>query len=219
MNTLVLVNGDLYRSGILRKRVQAEKFDLVLAADAGARHARTLSLKLDAIVGDMDSISNQEQDFPRVHTFIHPAEKNETDLELALLHARENGAERIVVVGVMGGRMDMAIANVMLLAHPCLDSCRIEAWHGNQTAWLIRPPGQEIPGRPGDTISLIPIGGDAVGVTTKGLQYRLKREKLYFGAARGLSNKLKTAHVHVSLASGNLLAVLTPARSRHSKPP
>ena len=117
-----------------------------------------------------------------------------------------------MVAGVMGGRMDMTMANMLLLAHPKLSLCRIEAWHGNQTAWIVRPPGEDIPGNPGDILSLLPLGCDAVGVTVTGVKYPLKKEKLFFGAARGLSNELVKTHARVRLSDGMLLAIHTPGR-------
>ncbi|MFC1946152.1 hypothetical protein ACFLW1_03015, partial [Chloroflexota bacterium] len=82
----------------------------------------------------------------------YPAGKDETDLELALLYAKEQGADQIVMVGAIGGRMDMTIANILLITHPNLSSCRIEVWQGEQTGWVIKPPGEDISGHPGDSI-------------------------------------------------------------------
>jgi len=211
MKALVLVNGELYQPDVLRSRVHAEAFDMVLAADGGADHARTLGVTPDAVIGDMDSFSDSGQAGSNgVKLVSYPAEKDETDLELALLYAVEQGADRIVMIGVMGGRMDMTIANVLLLTHAGLRTCRIEIWHGEQTGWVIRPPGEDIRGDVGDTLSLIPLAGNADGVTTRGLKHPLDNGKLCTGPARGISNLLEEPSVHVGLADGLLLAVHTP---------
>jgi len=146
-----------------------------------------------------------------VERLTFPTHKDETDLELALVQAVRRGADRLVVVGALGGRLDMTLANLHLLAHPALEGCRVEVWHGNQTARVLRPPGGEITGRPGDTVSLIPLDGDAAGVTTRGLAYALRDQPLAFGAARGLSNSMATTTARVVLARGLLLAVHTSA--------
>lgn len=214
MKALILANGELYKPDVLRSRIGAETFDLVLAADGGARYADTLNVTLDAIIGDLDSLSDLAPHGITNTEFVpYPAEKNETDLELALLYAGERGVAQIVMVGVMGGRMDMTIANIMLITHASLSSCRIEVWHGEQTGWVIKPPGEDISGHPGDTVSLIPLGGDASGITTKGLKYSLKDEELTFGSARGISNLLEKPSAHIKLAEGLLLAIHTPGRS------
>ena len=211
MRALVLANGELYKPDILRSRIDAEAFDLVLAANGGARYASILNVTLDAIIGDLDSLTDLgEQGISNTEFVSYPAEKDETDLELALLYAEERGVDQIVMVGAMGGRMDMAIANILLTTKASLSSCRIELWHGEQTGWFIKPPGEDIPGHPGDTVSLIPLGGDASGITTKGLKYSLKDEDLPFGPARGVSNMLEKPYAHVKLSDGLLLAVHTP---------
>jgi thiamine pyrophosphokinase len=146
MKALILANGELHDSSVLRRRVQAESFDLVLGADGGASFARTLGLRLDGVIGDLDSLSPEEQlglgDIP---VKPYTAEKDETDLELALRYAQAKGVERVVVVGALGARMDMTVANLFMIADSSLGSCRVEIWHGEQTGWLIKPPGEDIP--------------------------------------------------------------------------
>jgi thiamine pyrophosphokinase len=214
MKALVLVNGELYEPGILRLRIRAEGFDLVIGADRGAKHAETLGVTLHAVIGDMDSLTGPEQQQCRGARFIsYPAMKNETDLELALLYARELGAGKIVLAGALGGRMDMTIGNILLLAQANLVSGRIEVWHGAQTGWIIKPPGEEITGQPGDTVSLIPLGGGASDIVTEGLAYPLKNEDLPVGAVRGISNVMEKTSARVTFKDGLLLVTHTPGRA------
>ena len=214
MKALVLVNGELYKPDVLRRRIRAETFDLVLGADGGARYAYTLNVTLNAIIGDLDSLSDLEQQGINNTEFIaYPAEKDETDLELALLYAEEQGADQIIIVGALGERMDMTIANMLLITHASFSSCRIEVWHGEQTGWVIKPPGEDISGHTGDIISLIPMGGYASGITTRGLKYSLKDEKLSMVTTRGISNLLESPLAHIKLSEGLLLAIHTPGRS------
>ncbi|MFC1934742.1 thiamine diphosphokinase [Chloroflexota bacterium] len=214
MKVLILVNGELYKPDVLRSRICAETFDLVLGADGGARYADTLNVTLDAIIGDLDSLSDlEEQGIGNTEFVTYPAEKDETDLELTLLYAEKQGADHIIIVGIMGERMDMTIANILLLTRASLSPCRIEVWHGEQTGWVIKPPGEDISGHLGDTVSLIPLGGDTSGITTKGLKYSLKDEDLTFSSARGISNRLEKPSAHIKLSEGLLLAIHTPGRS------
>ncbi|MFC2007901.1 thiamine diphosphokinase [Chloroflexota bacterium] len=215
MKALILVNGELYKPDVLRSRIRTETFDLVLGADGGARYAATLNITIDTIIGDLDSLSVLgEQGIGNTGFVQYSSEKDETDLELALLYAVRQGADQIVMVGVMGGRMDMTIANILLITRASLSSCRIEVWHGEQTGWVIRPPGEDISGHPGDTVSLIPLDGGASGITTKGLKYPLKDENLTFSPARGISNLMEKPSAHIKLSEGLLLAVHTPGSAR-----
>ena len=195
----------------LRKRIGAETFDLVLGADGGAHYADTLNVTVDAIIGDLDSLSDlAKYRVSNTKIVSYPAEKDETDLELALIYAEEQGADRIIIVGAIGGGMDMTIANILLTTQASLSSCRIEVWHGEQTGWAVKPPGEDISGRPGDMVSLIPIGGSASGITTRGLKSPLNNEELKMVTTRGISNRLESPLAHVKLSEGLLLAVHTP---------
>ncbi|GAB4475770.1 MAG: thiamine diphosphokinase [Anaerolineae bacterium] len=214
MRAVILSNGPLEDTVVLRKRLAPVTIDLVIGADAGSFHAAALGLRLDMVVGDMDSLHEHGETLPGDAALIaSPAEKDETDLELALLEAVRCGADELVLLGVMGGRLDMALANILLLLHPALDGVRVFIWHGQQTAWLIRPPGGVIRGRPGDTLSLIPLGAAVEGITTNGLRYPLKDEALLLGPARGLSNVLTEPSAQVDVRNGLLLAVHTPGRA------
>lgn len=213
MNALILVNGELGQSDVLRDRIHREIFGLVCAADGGAQHAGALGIALDVIVGDMDSCSALKLN-PENHVKLvtYPAEKNETDLELAMHYAKGQGADRIVLVGVMGGRLDMAIANILLISNTSLNSGRIEIWEGKQTAWTINPPGDFIGGQPGDTVSLIPLGGQASGITITGFKYPLNDETLLPGTPRGISNVMEKPEAHVKFSGGVLLVIHTPGK-------
>jgi thiamine pyrophosphokinase len=211
MKALILVNGELYKPDILRRRISTEVFDLVIGVDGGAGYADTLNVTLDAIIGDLDSLSDLElQGMSAAKIVSYPSEKDELDLELALAYAEEQGADQIVMVGVMGGRMDMAIANIMLTTQASLSSYRIEIWHGRETGWGIRPPGKNITGTPGDIVSLIPLSGDVSNITTKGLKYPLTDEGLSFGQVRGVSNMMDKSSADIKFIKGFLLVIHAP---------
>jgi len=212
--TLILANGDILDSSALKERIDAWSPEQVIAADGGSRHASTLGLKIDLVVGDFDSIDPTQREtlLEQGTQFEHfKAEKDETDLELALLHAVEKGATEIAVIGVVGDRLDMVLANIHLLTLTALIPIHAELWLGRQTGWLIRPPSDEFMGAPGDTLSLIPVKGDAMGVTTTGLAYPLQGDTVYFGSSRGVSNVMKQEVCRVELKTGILLAVHTQA--------
>ncbi len=212
LNVLVLVNGELYQPDILKERLRRETFDAVWGVDGGSRHAAALGVRVNAVVGDLDSLPAADlAALGGVQRITFPAHKDETDLELAFVHAVRRGADRLVVIGALGGRLDMTLANLHLLAHPDLAGRRVEVWHGDQTARVIRPPGDEIQGITGDLVSLVPLQGDVTDISTHGLEYALCDESLFFAAARGLSNVMTTSTARVAINRGLVLAVHTPA--------
>jgi thiamine pyrophosphokinase len=213
---VVLSNGHIDDPAVIRQRLAGWHDALIIGADAGSLHAAALGLKLDLLIGDFDSLDAESRiafETQGVEVKLSPAEKDETDLELALLEATQRGASYIVVLGAGGGRLDMMLASVMLLAHPALTDIRTEIWLDHQTAWCIHPPGGNVHGQRGDTISLIPVGGSAIGITTDNLQYPLNHETLTVGPARGISNVMDTDTAHITLQSGFLLIIHTPGRA------
>jgi thiamine pyrophosphokinase len=72
-------------------------------------------------------------------------------------------------------------------------------------------------GKPGDTVSLIPLGGDTEGITTQWLEYPLEDETLYFGSTRGISNVLLDENATVFIKKGLLLCIIIHNTISNSK--
>lgn len=185
--------------------------DQVIAADGGAHHALTLGLTPRVVVGDMDSLDadTREQLAHRgCRLALHPAEKDETDLELALLLAVDEGATEIVLLGALGGRLDQLLANVLLLTLPELAGASVKLADDKQEAFVVRGGNQAtVEGQVGDTLSLIPLNGDASGIYTQGLKWPLAGGTLLAGPARGVSNVIVSLPVRIRVKKGLLLVV------------
>jgi thiamine pyrophosphokinase len=186
--------------------------DIVIAVDGGLRHCLELKLRPHTLIGDMDSLSPEEINaITRSGILIsrYPARKNHTDMELALHAARGLGASEIVLLGALGARWDMSIANMMLLAAPELTGCRVRILDGMQEIALVRGgETHRFEGNAGDLLSLIPLKADAKNVCVTGLEYPLNGETLHFSATRGVSNVFCDQTATVFLEDGLLLCVI-----------
>jgi thiamine pyrophosphokinase len=211
LKAVIIANGDLNNQPYL------EPGDLLIAADGGARHCLHLGLTPQIVIGDFDSLDPQDLNTLQqagAEIIRHPVRKNATDLELALHVARERGATTAIVLGALGARWDQTIANLLLPLSGELTGLAVRLLDGPQELFLVhatdpnRPASGEIHGLPGDTVSLIPLSGDALGVHTQGLEYPLHGETLYFGATRGVSNVLLTPTAAVTVSAGILLIVV-----------
>ena len=184
----------------------------VIAADGGLDHVYARGMRIDLVVGDLDSVSESALARARADGVAidhRPAAKDETDLELALDHARERGATRVLVLGAGGGRLDHALGNLLLLASERYTSIELDAWIGDATVSVVRVR-RRFSWRAGDLVSLFAAGGPAFGVTTHGLEYPLRHETLNPGSSRGISNVVVQGPIMVEVLDGVLLAVQTP---------
>lgn len=209
MALLIFANGVLDEVAWLRPYLA--QATAVWAADGGSRHLFRLNHLPDKVIGDMDSLETAVRDWvlaANIPFIQHPAEKDETDLELALLLAAEQDAAEIWLFGLLGGRLDQMMANILLLSHPALRDKRVKLITPNEHAWLVRSHS-EIVGQVGDLVSLIPLAGDAQIGNTSGLAWPLQDETLAFGLARGVSNRLTATKATISVNSGLLLCVHT----------
>lgn len=210
MSVLIFANGDL--SGGAWLTPYFAEADFVVAADGGVRHLLAHGRVPDLLIGDLDSVDPATVamlEAAGVAVERQPRAKDETDLELALLRVANRGpVTTIYIFGVLGGRLDQTLANILLLAHPALAEKRIILVEKYQRAWLIQQAGQ-VSGEIGDTVSLIPLGGDAHIAHTSGLEWVLHDEWLRFGPARGVSNKLTAVEAHIALNHGRVLCIHT----------
>jgi thiamine pyrophosphokinase len=181
----------------------------VLAADSGADHALALGLRVDELIGDLDSVQPQSIDAVAAAGGAierHPAAKDHTDLELALLRAVDRGPERIIVIGGHGARDDHHLANRLLLASPWLAGTDVIAWSGRARIAVVRSR-TTFGGPGGSLLSLFAVGGPAGPIQTSGLRYPLRGEILEPGSTRGVSNELVATGAEVMTDGGVLLAV------------
>lgn len=192
--------------------------DLIIAADGGTNHCKSLGLTPVVIIGDLDSLQQEEVSYYKlsgVEIIQYPRQKDETDLELALQLALKRKADRVYIIGALGARWDMTLANVLLIAHPDFSKMSIRLVEGAQEILLLRG-GQQVDlySRAGTPISLIPLAGDAHGITALGLEYPLEDESLFFGSSRGVSNVFLRNRCTIAIRDGLLLCFYTAVNDR-----
>lgn len=181
----------------------------VVAADSGVDQAQALGLQIDIAIGDFDSVAPQALETARAAGAVideHPVAKDATDLELALDAALSFEPACVHVIGGHGGRLDHLLANALLLARPELASTTVTAQMGEARVSVGRS-SVTVHGRPGELVTLLPIGGVARRVETEGLLYPLDGEDLVPGSTRGVSNELITDLATIALDGGVLLVI------------
>lgn len=204
---IIFLHGDL--SDVSRMSEYVDKEDFIICADGGVEYALKAGYVPDIVIGDLDSISKESESKlkgQKVEFVKHPKDKDESDGELVISYAVDQGFKKIIIFGLLGRRIDHIVSNMFLPAVFQREYVDIRFVEGNQEIFIISKP-VEIKGKVGDRLSLIPILGDVEGVSTEGLEFPLKNETLKFGLSRGISNVFTQNAASIKLSKGSLLAV------------
>lgn len=180
--------------------------DLVVAADGGYDEAVKLGYRVDVLVGDLDSIV--ETEYP-IHVVIerHSPDKDATDLELALDLVSRETPSRVVVVGASGGRLDHELAVAGLLCDQRWAMIDEIDWVSERGSAHVVRGRRLLHGDVGAHVTLLPMHGDASGVTTRGLAWELDDDALLAGSTRGVSNVMQMPVADIKVDEGCLLVV------------
>lgn len=206
---VIFANGELADGAAVQRWLRPD--DFLIAANGGLRHIKALGLKPHLLIGDLDSLSPDEVAALQnsgVQMERHPAEKDETDLELALQHAVRQGFQSIRIVAALGGRLDQTLANLALLEMPGLEKVDIRLDDGREEIFIIRDQAV-VEGQPGDTVSLLAMNECTKGIVTSGLKYALNHETLCPNRTRGISNEMTGDRAEIRLLTGRLLCMHT----------
>jgi thiamine pyrophosphokinase len=209
---VIFVNGRIPHLEQVRSLIRPD--DVIIAADGGSRHILSLGLVPSLVVGDLDSLSDDNRrklEAAKTEIRSFPRDKDETDFELALDHAVSSGYTEILVIAALGNRLDQTLGNLALLTGPSLAGLDVRLDDGAEQVWFVRTQTR-FDGHPGDIVSLLPWGGAVTGITALGLRWPLNAETLIPSKTRGLSNEMLDGTASISVESGLLLVV----HGRHS---
>ena len=185
-------NGTMYITG-----------DLIIAADGGAEELRKRNVLPHVIIGDMDSISEETLDYFEnmgAKIQIYPREKDETDLELAIIHAFKHGASEVEILNWQGERVDMILAMIGLLSKyenvtAVSDSCEIG---------VLRTGENVLKAMPGETWSFLPLCSAQFKLV--GFRYAFEGE-MHIESPIGVSNEALSNEVRVNVENGKVVYI------------
>ena len=203
MKRSVIVGGaDINNYDYVRSRLCAD--DYIVFCDSGLKHLDALQVRPGLIVGDFDSHDNPNLD---VETIVLPCEKEDTDTVFAVKEAIRRGYEDVLLIGVVGARLDHTLGNVYILEYldnlgkkgVIIDDYSEMELVSRQTAYI------------DDSFrffSLLNITGIAKGTTVKNAKYPLKDAEITCGYQYGVSNEvLPGMRAEVTVKEGKLLLI------------
>ncbi len=164
--------------------------DLVVAADAGYLNAKKCGVAPDLLLGDFDSFDLPDDLSDKTEVIQFPTEKDDTDTQLAVRAALQRGANEIVIIGGLDGRLDHTLSVLAILED--LDARHIHALvtSGMNRARFLRNNSTLIPKSHFRYLSLIAADPTVKGVTVEGCKYPLQKAKLSRRNQYAISNEL-----------------------------
>lgn len=225
MKVVVIANGE-WDISWGRNELKGKQIDVLICADGGGNLAISSGRIPDVLVGDFDSIT--QENFSKCldgNTEIkkYPAEKDETDLELAVKYAEAtlqcygNSKDEIFLYAGGGKRLDHLLGNIALMLGSALNNRRIRMIDKNYQAWIMLPGKEIIQGFKGQELSIVVLSEQA-RVTSKGLYYELANLTLLQSGARGISNVFKDEEAEIELHEGRILIItLTQSEDEYFK--
>lgn len=185
--------------------------DVWIGADRGAVVLLEKGLPIDYAIGDFDSIADPQRKSLETKAKVfrkYPSEKNETDLELAIIQAIELQPQSVYLFGATGGRLDHTLVNLQILlrfAEHDMDAAVVDrlnivrlAQHGTHTIQNDR----QYP-----YISFIPMTPTVTGLTLNNFYYPLTDQTITFGSTLCVSNKLTANCGTFSIDKGIVLII------------
>lgn len=214
----ILVTGGVApRPSLLRSLCDTYSDALCYCADAGADLCCAAEVVPDALIGDMDSLSEETKSWLQeagVPETVYPSEKNYSDTQLAVEALFAQGVDEIIVIGALGGRMDHELANMMLLVTYGRQGKSLVFWDDiNRMRYI--GPGQHQLDRVNGYVGIVPFSDNGMQLSIEGMYYPLKDTAVPFGESRLISNVFAqedTAYFNITYGDG----VLVLCKDRHS---
>jgi len=187
-----------------------QECDIIIGVDGGLNALSKIGIEPTVILGDFDSVhgqvleSYQNKGIPSIS---FPKRKDATDSELAIDYAIEQNLSTLYLFGMTGKRLDHGLTNIHMLRKipksikACILDAHNEIYYGNQNF--------ELEGYIGKNLSIIPMTDEVKGLNTKGLDYPLKNETLYYNQSRGVSNVIVQEKVQISATSGEFFIIIS----------
>ena len=181
-----------------------ERFDVIVAADGGFDLAIDLGVRVDKVVGDMDSVLSIDimNTYDHQNVIRYSEEKDDTDTEIGLKTLREMGCEYICIYGGGGGRLDHLVGLLALFDRELFP----DLWITNSHMVVSIVDSVEIVGKMGYVVSFFPVGKKSCTMTSSGLKWDLNG-LIWEKGDCGISNVISEQIMQVRVATGRLVMI------------
>jgi len=210
MKVCILLNGEIKDYSIISKYIKNEKYDYIICADGGANHLYNMGIIPNYIIGDLDSIDKDVINYYKKQNVLFekfPSKKNETDSELCIFLANKLNAYKVDLFATLGGRIDHTLANINLLYYIREQKIVPRIISEKEDIYIAINESIQIKGKKEDIISIIPIKGDAKGITLENLEYNLNNYNMKYSSPLGISNIMLSDECSITVKEGSVLII------------
>jgi thiamine pyrophosphokinase len=177
----------------------------LICADGGANYARKLGVIPDYIIGDFDSITeNNLNYFSGKSEIVRIKRQSDTDVEKAIKLAIKKGYKDCLLLGVIGNRLDHSICNLSIILK-FAEKIRLRIIYEKSVLSVERGEINLIT-KPGEMISLFSFDS-RTKIFSKGLKYELRNIPLQFGKNEGESNQATGKSVSIKIKNGRIFLI------------
>lgn len=208
----VIISGGHIDDAFALDWLEKNKFDCMIAADSGMNFLHRNRIMPDIIAGDFDSAKEESiayyQGLNDVQVIRLNPVKDDTDTEFVIREAIRRGAKEITVLGATGTRLDHVLANVHLLGIGLEEKVAIELVDKhNRIRMIVDSLEINKDEQFGAFVSVLPVKGDAKGVTLEGMKYPLENADIACFSSLGVSNEIADEKAKISVKQGVLLVI------------
>lgn len=211
MVVAVIGNGSVSDYAYIKKYMESNGVDMVIACDGGLKHCDCMGIKPDCLLGDFDSVDEKLLEKYKdmgINALQFPTKKDKTDIEIGIEVAFEQKPERVIIFGGMGSRMDHSLTNVHLLMLGLDNHIKLSIVDEHNEIYAVKD-SFVVENKINHILSLIPLTVKVEGVTTAGLEYPLEDYTMEIGSSLGVSNVVVKEKAEVKIKKGILLVMLT----------
>lgn len=210
MTAYIFTGGKIAVGSMDELGLHPSETDLIIAADSGYNNASRLGVRPGLLLGDLDSIDRKKlapDELEHIEKIIVPAIKDDTDTQLAVDTALSRGADKIYIIGGLGGRLDHTLSTVFLLEYIKDKGARGVITDGRNRVRIMES-GEELTIKRGyKYLSLVGLTDTCEGVSISGVFYPLKDAVLERKYAFAVSNEITADAAEISLSKGILLVI------------
>ena len=219
MTAYIFTGGEIAVGSMDGLGLHMSEADLIIAADSGYNNASRLGVRPGLLLGDLDSIDRgalAPDELEHIEKIIVPAIKDDTDTQLAVDTVLSRGADKIYIIGGLGGRLDHTLSSVFLLEYIAERGADAVMTDGQSRVRVMKTAGEPVTlmipktfdGENGfKYLSVVPLTDECEGVRISGVFYPLDGVTLKRSYSYAVSNEITSDHAEITLERGTMLVI------------